>query len=79
MIPDPKNGRHLARSRSFEVKLVDKVPLTASNVPTKFRWNNQNTFGENYKHVISDLKKGRHFPRARLIEVKIYGHGAPYP
>ena len=27
-------------------KFADKVPLTTSNVTPKFRWNNQNRFGE---------------------------------
>ena len=36
VISDPKAGRHLARSRSFEVKFADNVPLTPSNLPTKF-------------------------------------------
>ena len=36
----------------FEVKFADKVPLTPCNVPTKFRWNNQNRMGEKCKSVI---------------------------
>ena len=30
VISDPKNGCHFQRSRSFEVKFTDKVPLTSS-------------------------------------------------
>ena len=37
-----------------EVKFVDKVPLTPSNAPTKFRWNNQNKFREKCKKAILD-------------------------
>ena len=58
------------RSRSFVVKFVDKVPLTDSNVLTKFHWNNQNRFGEKCKNVISNPKIGRHFPRSGSLEVK---------
>ena len=54
VILDPKNGRHLLRSRAFEVKFMDKVSLIPSNVPTKFRLNKQNRFGEKCKTVISD-------------------------
>ena len=42
------------RSRSFEVIFPDKVSLTPSNIPAKFRWNNQNRFGAKCKNVISD-------------------------
>ena len=41
---DPENGCHFIRSRSFEVKFADKVPLSPSNVPTKFCSNNHNRF-----------------------------------
>ena len=34
------------RSRSFKVKLVDRVLLTPTNDPTKFSWDNQNILGE---------------------------------
>ena len=43
-ISDLWNGHHFPRSIIFEVKLPDKVPLTPSNVPTKFNWNIQNRF-----------------------------------
>ena len=43
---DLKTGCHFPRSRSFELKLMGKVPLTPSDVSTKFCWNNQNRFGE---------------------------------
>ena len=46
------NYHHFQRSRSFEVKFPDKVPLTPrwpSNIPTKFYWYKQNTIGENAK------------------------------
>ena len=46
VISDTKNGRHFPRSRSFEVKFADRVPLTSSNAPTKFRMNIQNRLGE---------------------------------
>ena len=49
---------------------ADKVPLTPSSFPTKFRWNNQNTFGEMCKNAISDTKNGCHFPKSWLFEVK---------
>ena len=45
IISDPYNSRHLPRSRSFEVKFTDKVPLTPSNIPTKFLLKNQNRLG----------------------------------
>ena len=32
------------------------LPLTPSNVPTKFHWNNQNRFGEKCKNAISHPK-----------------------
>ena len=51
-ISDPKNGCHFPRSRLFEIKFVDKVPLTPGNVTTKFRWNNQNRLGEKGINVI---------------------------
>ena len=70
MISDPKNARHILRSRSFEVKFVDKVPLTPSNVPTTFRGDNQNKFGEKCESVILDSKNGRHSPRSRPFKVK---------
>ena len=41
-----KNGHHFLKSRLFDVKFADKVPLTPSDVPTKFCFNNQNIFGE---------------------------------
>ena len=47
---------------------MDKLPLTPSNVPTKFCCNNQTRFGKKCKHIISDPKKGHHFPRS--FEVK---------
>ena len=37
------------RSRSFEVIFPDKVPLTPSNISTKFRWNNQIRLGKSTK------------------------------
>ena len=36
----------MTRSRSFEVKFANKGPLTHSNIPTTFRWNNYNRLGE---------------------------------
>ena len=36
-ISDLKNAHHFPRSRSFEVKFADKLTLTPSNFPTKFR------------------------------------------
>ena len=54
-----------------EVKFADMVPLTPSNAPTKFRWNNKNRFGEKCKNVISNPKTGRYFPRSRLFEDKV--------
>ena len=70
VISDLKNGRHFPSSRSFEVKFTNKVPLTPSNVPTKFCWNNQKRLGEKCKNVISDFKNGCHFPWSRSFEVK---------
>ena len=35
---------------------MEKVPLAPSNVPTKFRWNNQDRSREKCKNVISALK-----------------------
>ena len=49
VISDPETGRDFPGSRLLEVNFVDKVPLTPSNVPTKFRWNNHNRFGEKCK------------------------------
>ena len=40
-ISDSKNGHDFSRCKSFEVKCPEKMPLTPSNVPTKFCWNNQ--------------------------------------
>ena len=40
--------------KGVEIKFMDKVPLTPSNVPSKFDWNNQNRFGKKCKTVISD-------------------------
>ena len=54
------------RSRSFAVKFADKVPLTSSNVPTKFHSDNQN-IGEKCKSVISDPKNGCHFPEVKVV------------
>ena len=51
VISDHKNDHDFPMSRSFEVKLADKVHLTPSNVPTKFRWNNLNRLGERCKNV----------------------------
>ena len=55
----------------IEVKFTDKVPLTPGNVPTKFRSNKLNTFGEKCTNIISDPKNGRHFPGSRSFEVKL--------
>ena len=42
------------RSKSFEGKFTDKVPLTPNNAPAKFCSNNQNSFAVKCKNVISD-------------------------
>ena len=63
----PYNGGHFPRSRSFEVKSTDKVPLTPSYVPSTFRWNKKNRVGKKCKNAISDPKNGRHFPSSRLF------------
>ena len=39
-------------SWTVRIHILDKVPLTPSNVPTKSRLNNQNTFREKCKNVI---------------------------
>ena len=57
----------IAGSRSFEVKCTDKVPLNPSNVPTKFRWNNQNTDGKQCKKAISDPKKWLPCPEFEVV------------
>ena len=67
---DPQNGHHFPRSRLFEVKFMDKMPLTSSNVSTQFRLNNQNRFWAKCKNVISDPSNGSHFPRSRSFDVK---------
>ena len=56
--------------RSFEIKFADKVPLTSSNIPNKFCWNNQHAVGEKHKNAISGPKNGRHFKRSRSFEVR---------
>ena len=70
VISDAKNGHHFQRSRSFEVKSRDKMPLINSNIPTTFCSNKHNIFGEKSKNVISYPKNGRHFPRSMLFAVK---------
>ena len=57
----------------FEVKSADNVPLTPSNVPTKFRSDRHNRFGKKYTNVISDLKNGHYYTRSRSFEVKFAG------
>ena len=52
LLSDPKNVRHFPRSRWFEVLFADKVPLTPSYIPAKFRRSNQNRLGEKCKSVI---------------------------
>ena len=54
VISEPKNSPHFMKSKLFEVKFTDKVILTPNNVPTKFCWNNQRRFEEEWKNVISD-------------------------
>ena len=49
------------------------MPLTPSNVPTKFRLNNQNTYREKCQNVISEPQNGHHSPRSRSFEVKYIG------
>ena len=57
LISNPETGRHFPGSRSFDVKFaelkhMDKVPLTPTNVHTKFHWNKQNT----YKYIKGERK-----------------------
>ena len=56
VIAHPENSCHFQRSRSFEVKFTDNVPLTTTNVPTKFRWNKPKRFGEKCKKRFQTLK-----------------------
>ena len=70
VISGPKNGRHFPKSRSFEIKFADNMPLTLSKTPTKICWNDQNRFGGKCVNVILDPKNDRHFPRSRSFEVK---------
>ena len=48
-ISDPKNGHRFLRSRSSKVKFADKVLLTPSYVPTKFRWKTKINWGKSEK------------------------------
>ena len=48
-------------STSFEVIFPDHVFLIPSNVPTTFRWNDQDRFGEKCKKVIFYMQIGHHF------------------
>ena len=70
VISDPENGCHFPRLRVFEVKFMDKVPLTPNNVPTKFRLNNQIDLEKGAKLLLQIHKKGCHFPRSRSLKVR---------
>ena len=54
----------------IEVIFPDKVPFTPRNVPTKFRWNKQNRFGESAKKWFFQFKIGHHFQESCAIRPK---------
>ena len=52
-----QNGRHFPKYIvKDKVIFPDTVPLTPSNVPTMFRWDNRNSFGEKCNMLFFQLK-----------------------
>ena len=71
------SGKLQKKSKSFEVKFADNVPLTPSNVPPKFRWINQNKFEKRAKMWFQTFKR-LPFDEVKINWGQIRRQGAPY-